>query len=101
MTIKRIAFQGEPGAYSEEALFLLAPGAQSEACGQFRCGAQAVLEQRAELGLGDIAELAVRLRLGIRGQQKQRLFTVGARLALKGYPLDRHLLTLMRRRPCR
>jgi len=51
MTIKRIAFQGEPGAYSEEALFLLAPDAQSQPYREFRDVAQAVLERRAELGL--------------------------------------------------
>ena len=51
MTIKRIAFQGEPGAYSEEALFLLAPDAQSQPYREFRDVAQAVLEHRAELGL--------------------------------------------------
>ena len=44
MTIKRIAFQGEPGAYSEEAPFLLPYR-------EFRDVAQAVLEHRAELGL--------------------------------------------------
>src|SRR5206468_10738564 len=48
---KRIAFQGEPGAYSEEALFLLAPDAQSQPYREFRDVAQAVLERRAELGL--------------------------------------------------
>jgi len=51
MTSKRIAFQGEPGAYSEEALFLLAPDAQSQPYREFRDVAQAVLEHRAELGL--------------------------------------------------
>ena len=51
MTSKRIAFQGEPGAYSEEALFLLAPDAQSQPYREFRDVAQAVLERRAELGL--------------------------------------------------
>src|SRR5436305_7202121 len=51
MTIKRIAFQGEPGSYSEEALFLLAPDAQSQPYREFRDVAQAVLERRAELGL--------------------------------------------------
>src|SRR5438093_711413 len=101
MTIKRIAFQGEPGAYSEEALFLLAPDAQSQPYREFRDVAQPQLGTLLEHGLRAAAELAARLRLGTRGQQKQRLFTVGARLALKGYPLDRHLLTLMRRRPCR
>src|SRR5881296_1309929 len=54
MTIKRIAFQGEPGAYSEEALFLLAPDAQSQPYREFRDVAQAVLERRAELGLWQI-----------------------------------------------
>jgi prephenate dehydratase len=48
---KRIAFQGEPGAYSEEALFLLHPDAESQACREFRDVAQAVVERRAELGL--------------------------------------------------
>src|SRR5213594_536475 len=51
MTIKRIAFQGEPGAYSEEALFLLAPDAQSQPYREFRDVAQAVLTRRVELGV--------------------------------------------------
>jgi prephenate dehydratase len=48
---KRIAFQGEAGAYSEEALFLLHPDAAPQACREFRDVAQAVVERRAELGL--------------------------------------------------
>src|SRR5207237_462886 len=36
MDNKRIAFQGEPGAYSEEALFLLEPRAQSQPYREFR-----------------------------------------------------------------
>src|SRR5216117_2836605 len=51
MTIKRIAFQGEPGAYSEEALFLLAPDAESQPHREFRDVAQAVLDRRAHYGL--------------------------------------------------
>src|SRR5437899_2150716 len=51
MENKRIAFQGEPGAYSEEALFLLEPQAQSQPYREFRDVAQAVLEGRADLGL--------------------------------------------------
>ncbi len=48
---KRIAFQGEPGAYSEEALFLLQPDALSQPYREFRDVTQAVLERRADLGL--------------------------------------------------
>jgi len=51
MPTKRIAFQGEPGAYSEEALFLLDPKAASVPCREFRDVAAAVLEARAEFGL--------------------------------------------------
>src|SRR6266508_4280364 len=51
MGSKRIAFQGEPGAYSEEALFLLEPDAESQPHRKFRDVAQAVLERRADLGL--------------------------------------------------
>src|SRR2546422_93378 len=51
MPSKRIAFQGEPGAYSEEALFLLAPDAESQPHREFRDVARAVLEHRADLGL--------------------------------------------------
>ncbi len=51
MGSKRIAFQGEPGAYSEEALFLLEPDAESQPHREFRDVAQAVLERRADLGL--------------------------------------------------
>ena len=51
MQNNRIAFQGEPGAYSEEALFLMHPQAVSLPCREFRDVAQAVLESRAEWGL--------------------------------------------------
>jgi prephenate dehydratase len=51
MPNNRIAFQGEPGAYSEEALFLLDPQAASVPCREFRDVAAAVLESRAEFGL--------------------------------------------------
>src|SRR6266545_4464834 len=51
MGSKRIAFQGEAGAYSEEALFLLEPDAESQPHREFRDVAQAVLERRADLGL--------------------------------------------------
>ncbi|HYU00871.1 MAG TPA: prephenate dehydratase [Gemmatimonadales bacterium] len=51
MPSKRIAFQGEPGAFSEEALFLLAPDAESQPHREFRDVARAVLEHRADLGL--------------------------------------------------
>ena len=51
MSPDRIAFQGEPGAYSEEALLLAHPGAEPLPCRQFPDVAQAVLEGRAELGL--------------------------------------------------
>src|SRR2546423_8766578 len=51
MENKRIAFQGEPGAYSEEALFLLHPHAVSQPYREFRDVAEAVVERRADLGL--------------------------------------------------
>src|SRR2546422_7087367 len=51
MLNNRIAFQGEPGAYSEEALFLLRPDAASLPCREFRDVAAAVLESRARYGL--------------------------------------------------
>src|SRR6266571_508230 len=51
MGSKRIAFQGEPGAYSEEALFLLHPDAESRPYREFRDVAQAVVERRVDLGL--------------------------------------------------
>src|SRR5437773_177966 len=51
MENKRIAFQGEPGAYSEEALFLLEPHAASQPYREFRDVAEAVVERRADLGL--------------------------------------------------
>jgi prephenate dehydratase len=51
MPTKRIAFQGEPGAYSEEALFLLNPEAVSVPCREFRDVAGAVLDARADGGL--------------------------------------------------
>src|SRR5437667_10525420 len=51
MENKRIAFQGEPGAYSEQALFLLEPHAQSQPYREFRDVAEAVVQGRADLGL--------------------------------------------------
>src|SRR5438876_462457 len=51
MVNKRIAFQGELGAYSEEALLLLHPGAVSQPHREFRDVARAVLE-----GLAVLAE---------------------------------------------
>src|SRR5881397_3932317 len=51
MIKKRIAFQGELGAYSEEALLLLHPGAVSQPHREFRDVARAVLEGRADLGI--------------------------------------------------
>src|SRR5438093_3252263 len=51
MPSKKIAFQGEPAAYSEEALFLLAPDAESQPHREFRDVAQAVLDRRAQYGL--------------------------------------------------
>lgn len=51
MASKRIAFQGAAGAYSEEAIVLLDPRAESQPYREFRDVAQAVLERRAELGL--------------------------------------------------
>jgi prephenate dehydratase len=48
----RIAFQGEPGAYSEEALFLIRPDAVSVPCREFRDVAAAVLNSGdADFGL--------------------------------------------------
>src|SRR5919108_138570 len=51
MENKRIAFQGEPGAYSEQALFLVEPHAQSQPYREFRDVADAVVKGRADLGL--------------------------------------------------
>src|SRR2546421_4004991 len=51
MNNKRIAFQGEPGAYSEEALLLLEPRAESQPHREFRDVAQAVVDGRADFGL--------------------------------------------------
>src|SRR3989442_13522457 len=51
MVNKRIAFQGELGAYSEEALLLLHPGALSQPHREFRDVARAVREGRADLGI--------------------------------------------------
>src|SRR6266568_1156419 len=51
MENKRIAFQGEPGAYSEQALFLLEPHAESQPYREFRDVAEAVVQGRADLGL--------------------------------------------------
>src|SRR2546430_1788887 len=51
MSIKRIAFQGEPGAYSEEALYLLHPDAASQPQREFRDVADAVVAGRADYGL--------------------------------------------------
>src|SRR2546422_3174400 len=51
MPNKRIAFQGEPGAYSEEALLLIHPDAEAQPYREFRDVAQAVLTRRVELGV--------------------------------------------------
>ena len=51
MSNKRIAFQGEPGAYSEEALYLLHPDAASQPQREFRDVADAELAGRADYGL--------------------------------------------------
>ena len=51
MPNNRIAFQGEPGAYSEEALYLMDPHAVSVPCREFSGVAAAVLESRADFGL--------------------------------------------------
>ncbi len=51
MGSKRIAFQGEPGAYSEEALFLLHPDAEPQPYREFRDVALSVLERRSDFGL--------------------------------------------------
>ncbi len=51
MESKLIAFQGEPGAYSEEALFLLHPDVESQPYREFRDVAHAVLSGRADLAI--------------------------------------------------
>ncbi len=51
MGSKRIAFQGEPGAYSEEALFLLHPDAEPQPYREFRDVALSVVERRSDFGL--------------------------------------------------
>lgn len=51
MPSNRIAFQGEPGAYSEEALYVADPEATSLPCREFLDVARAVLEGRAERAL--------------------------------------------------
>src|SRR5256886_8044391 len=51
MESKRIAFQGEPAASPEEALFLPEPHAVSQPYREFRDVAEAVVERRADLGL--------------------------------------------------
>src|SRR3989442_2299540 len=51
MPNKRIAFQGEPGAYSEEALLLLRSDAESQPYRDFRDVAQAVLKRRVGHGV--------------------------------------------------
>src|SRR2546421_6352379 len=51
MNNKRIAFQGEPGAYPEEAPLLLEPRAESQPPREFRDVAQAVVDGRADFGL--------------------------------------------------
>src|SRR2546423_2958979 len=51
MNTKRIAFQGEPGAYSEEWLLLLEPRAESQPHREFRDVAQAGVDGRADFGL--------------------------------------------------
>src|SRR5919197_4151885 len=51
MENKRTAFQGEPSAYSEQALFLAEPHAQSQPYREFRDVADAVVQGRADLGL--------------------------------------------------
>ena len=52
MPNNRIAFQGEPGAYSEEALFLIRPDAVSVPCREFRDVATSVLSSgSADFGL--------------------------------------------------
>src|SRR5256885_2105336 len=59
MNNKRIAFQGEPGAYSEEALLLLEPRAESQPHREFRDVAQAVVDGRADFGLLPIEDSLV------------------------------------------
>src|SRR2546423_6992288 len=51
MNNKRIAFQGEPGAYSGEAPLLLEPRAEPQPHREFRDVAQAVVDGRADFGL--------------------------------------------------
>src|ERR1051325_5650193 len=51
--------------------------------------------------LGDVTELAMRLRLRVRLEQDECFLRVGTRLALKCYPLVCHWLTLMAPGSCR
>src|SRR5437660_5459340 len=51
MPSSQVAFHGGPGAYSEEALFLVAPDDESQPHREFRDVAQAVLDRRAHYGL--------------------------------------------------
>src|ERR1043166_7848431 len=51
--------------------------------------------------LGDVTELPLRLRLRVRLEQDECFLGVGARLALKCYPLAFHWLTLMAPGSCR
>src|ERR1043166_6387307 len=51
--------------------------------------------------LGDVTELPLRLRLRVRLEQDECFLRVGARLALKCYPLAFHWLTLMAPGSCR
>src|SRR6266699_4299184 len=51
--------------------------------------------------LGDVTELAIGLRLGVRLEQEERLLRVRAGLSLKCYPLAFHWLTLMAPGSCR
>src|SRR5256886_17451876 len=51
MNNKRIAVQGDPGAYSEQARLLLEPRAESQPHREFRDVAQAVVDGRADFGL--------------------------------------------------
>src|SRR4029077_21297035 len=48
-------------------------------------------------GRRDVTEVAIRLRLGVRLEQEEGFFGVGARLSLECYPLVFHRLRLMAR----
>src|SRR5207244_3781947 len=65
MSNKRIAFQGEPGAYSEEALYLLHPDAASQPQREFRDGAAAEVARCRDPALGAVAGALAGRRYGL------------------------------------